>query len=257
MGIRFRCVHCEKRLNVKSTQAGQEGNCTHCGNTVLVPYKSTIPSSLKKASQSGRRQLAHAGTDRNTGLLERADATIEQPLNHATDDDAFPASKLAAAQELSDSSSTSFSNSFELGKPGPPETLGKVDPIAEAPKRVWYFRSREIGEKGPLRGKIMREHVDQGDVRVGSVVWREDWKDWLPAEKVFPALVEQAKQMRQQDRVDRAFRDANYKIPDEFNPHSELNRKRRFRHQLFLAAIATGVLVIGLLIFVLIKLLTA
>lgn len=254
MGIRFLCIHCENRLNVKTIQAGQEGKCTHCGKMVLVPHKSTIPSQLEKANRP-RRRPSHIGSDSKIELLDAEnEPTFGLPLDPTTDTAA--ASKSSAIRKRSKSNSASKPNSFELDKPSPPETLGKVDPIAQAPKRVWYFRSREIGEKGPLRAKAMREHVDQGDVTVGALVWREDWEDWLPAEKAFPALAQQAKQMRQQDRVNRAFKDANYKIPDEFNPHSELNRKRRFRNQLLVAAIATGILVIGLLIFVLVKLLS-
>jgi len=144
---------------------------------------------------------------------------------------------------------------FILDKPAPPETLGKVDPIEEAPKRVWYFRSKELGEKGPLKAKAMREHLDKGDVKVGCIVWREDWEDWLPAEKVFPTLAATAKELRQKEMMNRAFKDANYQIPDEFNPHSELNRKRRRKHQIFVAAIALGICIIGVLVFVLVKLL--
>jgi len=247
MGIRFLCIHCEKRLNVKSTQVGQEGECTHCGQTVLVPRKSTIPSRLEKASRPLNQVNDAALTPQSSivGQQVSSDAPSSSP------------SRLPSSTPSSSTTNTPSSlSSFELDKPSPPETLGKVDPIAEAPKRVWYFRSREIGEKGPLRGNAMREHVDQGDVTVGCIVWREDWEDWLPAEKVFPALAQQAKEMRQQDRVERAFKDANYKIPEEFDPDSKLNQKRRFRTRLTVAAIAFGILIIGLLIFVLIQLLS-
>ena len=74
---------------------------------------------------------------------------------------------------------------FMLDKPRLPASLGKVDPIAEAPSRVWYFRSRELGEKGPLKGKMMQECLDRGQVKVGCIVWRDDWHDWLPAECSF------------------------------------------------------------------------
>ncbi len=251
MGIRFLCHHCEKRLNVKTAQAGQEGDCPHCGETLTVPTKSTIPSELEKSSRP-RRRPSHTGSDSVIGLLDaEKDPSIGAPaLNQET---ASPTASSSVQRKPTNSSSSS--EVFELDKPGPPDSLGKVDPIAEAPKRVWYFRSKEIGERGPLRAKAMREHLEKGDVTVGCIVWREDWEDWLRAEKVFPSLAAKAKKMKQQDRVDRAFKDANYKIPDEFNPHSELNRRRRFRNRMFIAAIAGGILLIGVLIFVLIKLL--
>ena len=257
MGIRFLCHHCERRLNVKATQAGQEGECPHCGTTVSIPEKSTIRSELEKANHP-RRRPSHTGSDSVIGLLDTdQDPSVGLPsLNQNTETPTTPVAKPKLTGSATASKSSNWkSGSFELDKPGPPDSLGKVDPISEAPKRVWYFRSRELGERGPLRAKEMRIHVDQGDVTVGCIVWREDWEDWLPAEQAFPTLAAQAKQMKQQSRVDRAFKDANYKIPDEFNPHSELNRKRRFKNRMFIAAIAAGILTIAVLIFVLIKIL--
>jgi len=255
MGIRFLCHHCERRLNVKATQAGQKGECPHCGTTVAIPNKSTIRSASEKANHP-RRRPSHTGSDSVIGLLDaEQDLTIGLPrLNQNVASSAE--SKTASVAKLKPfrspanpaKGSSCKSGSFELDKPGPPDSLGKVDPIEQAPKRVWYFRSREIGERGPLRAKEMRQHVDQGDVTVGCIVWREDWEDWLPAEQAFPTLAALAKQLKQQSRVDRAFKDANYKIPDEFNPHSELNRKRRFKNRIF-------ILTIAFLIFVLTKIL--
>ena len=100
----------------------------------------------------------------------------------------------------------------------------------------------------------MREHVDNGSVFIGCIVWREDWEDWVPAEKVFPSLVAEAKERRKQDRIHRAFKDANYQIPDELNPHSELSRRRRRKNRIFIGAIACGLAIVGLLVFVLTKL---
>ena len=34
----------------------------------------------------------------------------------------------------------------------------------------------------------MRKWVAEGRVTTNSLVWREGWKDWLPASKVFPDL---------------------------------------------------------------------
>ena len=140
--------------------------------------------------------------------------------------------------------SESSSELFLLAKPKPPETRGKVDPIAEAPTRVWYFRSRELGEKGPLKGKVMQEHLDRGDVKIGCIVWREDWEDWAPAEKVFPSLAAKAKSKRMKEKMHRAFKDANYQIPDELNPQSELSKKRRKKALIFRSLIVVGIVII-------------
>ena len=90
----------------------------------------------------------------------------------------------------------------------------------------------------------MRECVDKGEITIGCIVWREDWDDWVPAEQVFPKLAAQLKEQRKKNRVNRAFKDANYQIPDEVNPHSEVNLARRRKNQIFVAAIALGLLVV-------------
>ena len=129
--------------------------------------------------------------------------------------------------------------------------MGKVDPIAEAPQKVWYFRSKVHGEKGPLKGREMQEHLDKGDVKIGCIVWREDWEDWQPAERVFPPLVAKAEQIE----LERQKRSGS-KIPDELNPHSSLQRKRRLMKTIGFVAIAAGLLTIGVLVLVLIQLIS-
>ena len=144
------------------------------------------------------------------------------------------------------------SSSFLLDKPQLPSTLGKVDPIDEAPRKIWYFRSKQLGEKGPLRPKMMREHLDNGDVSIGCIVWREDWEDWQPAERVFPKLVALA----EKNKADELIRQSAHKIPDELNPHSALQRRKRQTQLVGIIAIAAGLLTIGLLVLFLIKLLS-
>lgn len=141
-----------------------------------------------------------------------------------------------------------------LDKPQLPATMGKIDPIAEAPTQVWYFRSRELGERGPLKAKAMQEHIDQGDVKVGSVVWRDDWNDWIPAEIAFPSLVAEAKSKRRIARVARAFKEANYAMPAGLGSETEMNKRNRRKKSIFISAVASGVFIIVVLLVVLLKL---
>lgn len=146
---------------------------------------------------------------------------------------------------LGKSSLSDDSDSFLLEKPQPSSTLGKVDPIAEAPRLVWYYRSKDFGEKGPLKAKQIQAELDEQNLTIGCIVWREDWEDWQPAEKVFPTLVALA----EANEAKRLMRDARKLIPDELNPHSEFRRRQRQRRLLGMAAIATGICIAGALLY--------
>ncbi len=257
MGIRFLCHQCEKRLNVTAKQAGQEGQCPHCMAVVAVPLKSTIPSAQEKLKKTRRR--GHKPKQDSFVGLHDADEQITMDGVPAETQSVQAIAKLKkkrtkpiTKKQFDSDNSTEL---FMLDKPLPPETLGKVDPIAEAPNSVWYFRSHELGEKGPLKAKAMQKHLDRGDVTVGCVVWRQDWEDWAPAEAVFPTLVAQAKAERRKARLTRAFKEANYEIPDEINPKSELRRLKRRNQRIFIAAITVGLGIVGMLVYVLVNLL--
>ena len=63
-----------------------------------------------------------------------------------------------------------------------------VDPIAEAPEMIWYVRPPSGGQYGPASGVIMRTWMAEGRVSADSLIWREGWRDWQEAGKVFPQL---------------------------------------------------------------------
>ena len=96
----------------------------------------------------------------------------------------------------------------------------------------------------------MREHVDNGDVTIGCIVWREDWEDWQPAERVFPELV------AEMEKRAAAGLAQSTGIPDEFNPHSALQRRKRRMQMLGIVAIAAGLLTIGTLATLLVRLIS-
>jgi hypothetical protein len=261
MGIRFLCHHCEKRLNVKTNQAGQAGQCPFCMESIMVPLESKIPSQFNKLEQlrHGReRDDAEPDSLNDLHSVEEQVTSVGMPaeMRHGQGVRPPAAKQPVGSNEFDFHDSNNSLDVFMLDKPAPPNTLGKIDPIAEAPDRVWYFRSRKLGEKGPLKAKAMQSHLDSGDVAIGCIVWRDDWEDWAPAEKVFPSLVAEAKSRRKKARVKRAFKDANYQIPEELDPKSSFNRRRRRKNMIFASAIAAGVVVILVLVFVLAKLLS-
>ncbi len=283
MGIRFLCQHCEKRLNVKTTQAGIEGECPYCQQPVVVPSESMTESSLP-AIQKNNRQTPLNDSDSTIALLSSDDQKTPGKLpaavrakgprtNRPTTLSPRAKTKSKVGQFKTRGSNTDKTplrgnlktksatpihggkDLFMLDKPAPPPSLGKVDPIAQAPKQVWYFRSHELGERGPLKAKQMQKFVDDGDVKIGCLVWREDWEDWLLAEKVFPDLAAEAEAQRQKGIMNRAFKDANYQIPDSLDPNSAVNRQRRRKNFLFIGAITIGIITIAGLAIVLVKLL--
>lgn len=250
MGIRFICEHCQERLNVKSTQAGQKGECPHCQNIITVPSDST-KSNADLANEEN--VTIDSPLDIDSQILDAGlSGSIALESDEAQQALSVPFSSQIIAAKAEGKEHFAAADSFLLDKPEPPTTLGKVDPIAEAPRKVWYFRSKALGEKGPLKGREMQDHLDRGDVSVGCIVWREDWEDWQPAERVFPSLVALAEQIEFESK-NRSRR----KIPAELNPHSALQRSRRRMRIIGIVAIAAGLLTIGALAFVLIQLISS
>ena len=71
----------------------------------------------------------------------------------------------------------------------PPRPTGvPADALDEAPDAVWYVRPANGGQYGPAGRDAMRVWLAEGRIGVDSLVWREGWRDWLKAGKVFPQL---------------------------------------------------------------------
>ncbi|NIL97390.1 MAG: DUF4339 domain-containing protein [Planctomycetales bacterium] len=60
------------------------------------------------------------------------------------------------------------------------------DPIAEAPRAVWYVRPAAGGQYGPAAADVMRQWLDECRVAADSLVWREGWPEWRSAAETFP-----------------------------------------------------------------------
>jgi hypothetical protein len=72
--------------------------------------------------------------------------------------------------------------------PAPPAAPESPDAIAEAPEMIWYVRPPSGGQFGPATGDLMRTWLNEGRVSADSLVWREGWRDWQEAGKVFANL---------------------------------------------------------------------
>ena len=219
MGIRFHCQHCQRRLNVKVAQAGQLGVCPHCRMTVEVPHSSTVASRV--AASNGKSKSERFATEGNLDESDERSQVLDVDDQVTLDGVVAGEHDQKKKEKAGGGVSTKAAplvhtpkaepgEAFMLGRPSPTPGLEGVDPIESAPKKVWFFRTRGFGEKGPIKGREMRKSIDQGEVVAGSKVWREDWDDWVDAEEVFPEIAEQAKTARKKARLERAMKEAGY-----------------------------------------------
>ena len=213
MGIRFFCPNGHK-LNVKEFQAGRRGICPFCGAKIQIPTHSTRPSS--RSSQSRQRSQSAAGAVEEDDESELPELPMSatppdeiavdlapgpevairpdpHPLRSAPPAVETPAAAgpvvtapVASAPAVSAPVATEPKPPPAARQPGPP------DPISEAPEMIWYVRPPSGGQFGPAAGDIMRGWLAEGHVSADSLVWREGWRDWQEAGKVFPLPRERA-----------------------------------------------------------------
>jgi hypothetical protein len=226
MGIRFTCKNCLNRLNVKVSQAGCKRKCPHCSVEIIVPAAASSSVAHVEAVPRPmiipkKRNVLIGGVEKDKGSKVAVQETfpnlVRQRLKRPKDQLTKHRPPDIAPEEFDQSVET-----FMLDKPQLPPTMGKVDPILQAPKQIWYLRNRELGEVGPLKGKLMQKRLDAGDIKIGSLVWRGDWGGWIPAEKVFPSLVAEAEGLRLQHKRSRAFKE----LPIELRRPTPRSKKK-------------------------------
>jgi hypothetical protein len=64
----------------------------------------------------------------------------------------------------------------------------QVSPLATAGNVVWYVRPPSGGQFGPATTDIMRGWLAEGRLSADTLVWREGWREWQEAGKLFPEL---------------------------------------------------------------------
>lgn len=247
MGIRFLCPHCQQRLNIKAAQAGLRGQCPQCDQTIQIPLESSIqsPSSSKRIKPLPEHEQLEI--DQQV-TLAGLDASLQSGSESASGWHSVSSTSIA---ERPSPRSTASSNTepFLLDKPQLPSTMGKIDPIAEAPGKVWYFRSQEFGERGPLKARQMQEQLDAGVVTIGCIVWREDWDDWHPAERVFPSLVKLVESARAVES-----RESSSIKTKELKSRSRFRLRHRRRRMITMVIFVGSMLIVAGLVYLLIRL---
>lgn len=156
MGIRFYCPNGHK-LNVKEKLAGKRGICPRCGVKLLIPQKSTRPSSREEHEQQ-QKLAANAGGNPN-------------------DFDVF----------ADDQSTAEYNLTFDGNDPtdaAPPVPTSAFDD----PSVVWYVQLPDGQRFGPATLPVMQSWVSERRIGPNMLVWREGWTDWIEARQVFPEI---------------------------------------------------------------------
>ncbi len=221
MGIRFLCPN-GHRLNVKAFLAGKRGYCPHCGVKLLIP----LESDLRPAPQS------EGEPDPGASIKLK---TVPQ---------------VGVAQEnLSRFATTSDSPTVDPGDRAEATSNGDAQ---------WFVRPPSGGQFGPATGAVMRRWVDEGRVPPDSLVWREGWLAWQPADSV-AEFAPQANDDSESDRGESTLLDSGARLPalsDGDDPLAATHSRRRRRRAKNVRAIAvillvlTCVLLLGVLLVI-------
>lgn len=200
MEIRMPCTHCGKVLLIKDASTIRVGICPNCHRKVTIPASATHntpskPSDTPLASMKRGSKSAPKVIPRPPGGGKATDSS-ETKSNSRSDSVAGKSDssrRLAGSRDAAKKSST------------PPQTQAAppgLDPLTESPDAVWFVRSPGGGQYGPASNQVLQEWISQGRVGTQSLVWRDGWADWLPAERVFQSLVDSAPRSPQQPTRD-------------------------------------------------------
>ena len=230
MGIRFFCPNGHK-MNVKGFLAGRKGVCPVCGVKMDIPLESTRPSSRQKESQP-EGETPKDQTSK-TEAAKAADASDEIV---PTVDFADPTPELVA-MTLEQAQRASSAVTFAAGP--------QVSPLATAGNVVWYVRPPSGGQFGPATTDIMRGWLAEGRVSADTLVWREGWREWQEAGRLFPELASGAAIPSLEGVLAEPPAEA---VAAPVHPHSNRGHIPPKKMQLIALGGLTGVIVVLLLI---------
>jgi hypothetical protein len=170
MGIRFYCPNGHK-MHVKDFQAGQKGLCPTCGIKLQIPWQST-----RRSSKEGKNHPEGGATEVPPSLPGPVAPVVSTP---------------ASPQPSAKGDSPIGTVPQPTASVAPPAVVlssGMADALTEAGGMVWYVRPPSGGQFGPAAADIMRAWLTEGRVSADALVWREGWRDWQEAGRVFPQL---------------------------------------------------------------------
>ena len=183
MGIKFFCPNGHK-LNVKAFLSGKRAICPKCGAKVLVPTESQI----------GQRASVGTGAPpgyQDDGLAQGS--APSQPFPSA----APPLNPVAVAEyfgdrgipgiDLGDDASDGALSTRRAGEtaPGGHPAIPMSDPIDTVRSAIWYVRTPNGEQFGPLTEDVIRGRVKDGQISADALVWRAGWQQWNSAGATF------------------------------------------------------------------------
>ena len=226
MGIRFYCPNGHK-LNIKEKLAGKRGICPQCGVKLLIPLKSTRPSSREERENQQRLTANANGNPNNFDVF--------------TDDQGT--SEIAISFDESGNLTAAFAS-----EPGPNLATAFDDPGV-----IWYVQLSDGQRFGPATLAIMQSWVRERRIGPHMLVWREGWQDWIEARHVFPEIDQifddwKSKKHRpvsqppQQDRIS----DLNFDDEEEDEPQTS-------RSIVLMISVISVVAIVGIILYFLLK----
>ncbi len=155
MGVRYTCPICEKVIQLNPARQARLRACPHCRTLV------------KTIAAEGRRA--------ETQVNFRHKTPESQYEAKASSSGGIATCTMAASEPMVESQSCA-------------NALPAI--LTEKPDAQWFVRAPQGGHYGPASNELMFDWIADGRVGLRSLVWRNDWKDWLPASRVFSGLLE-------------------------------------------------------------------
>jgi DNA-directed RNA polymerase subunit RPC12/RpoP len=177
MGIRFYCPNGHK-LNVKSHLAGRRGICPYCGTKLLIPLKSTRPSTKE---ENAKKQGIPANSGGNLNAFPVFFDDQEHNVKNATPELQNIDFVAIDGNENDSQNAKAAANQSEIAK-------SMFEAALDDPNAVWYVQFPDGQRFGPATSPIIKTWIAEKRISPSMLVWREGWKDWAEAGITFPEV---------------------------------------------------------------------
>ncbi len=232
MGIRFRCHHCNSELHVKDFQGGRRGRCPECGGKFRIPpadaefslevgqepapaaslvesqtTNAAVSSQPRRSASAAAEQPAKSG--RSTERSGNGEPTSKSVAAVASQSSTQPQASVSPAQPPEEPAEETAEETAEEPQRRPVNADGATEPaespppaaaavlptsLSEAPAATWYVRPPAGGQYGPAPTETCIQWLIEGRICRETLVWRDDWPEWLVAGKAFASYFGEASQ---------------------------------------------------------------
>ncbi|MDR1491549.1 MAG: DUF4339 domain-containing protein [Planctomycetaceae bacterium] len=179
MGIRFYCPNGHK-LNVKSHLAGRRGICPYCGTRLLIPLKSTRPSTKEE------NEMKHGLAANNGGNLNEFPVFFDDRESNVKNATPEPQSIDFTAIDDDNDNDVGGANSMIANQSETAKSM--FETALDDPNAVWYIQLPDGQRFGPATSPIIKTWIVEKRISPSMLVWREGWKDWVEAGIAFPEV---------------------------------------------------------------------